>query len=85
MFQTGFFFLQLKTEEVQYGNTLLPWLQRVSKHNHECFMIAKKDEELRRQIIVHHEDQYQKVNEISLAGINQQYLNAMNLLPNNLV
>jgi rRNA-processing protein FCF1 len=53
--------LQLKTEEVQHGNTLLPWLQRVSKHSHECYVVARKDEELRRQIVVHHEDKYQQV------------------------
>ena len=57
-------YLQLKTEEVQYGNTLLPWLQRVSKHRHEYYVVARKDEEQRRQIIVHHEDKYQQVRQL---------------------
>ena len=54
-------FLQLKTEEVQYSHTLFPWLQRVSEHSRECYKLAKRDEEKRRQTIVNHEDQYQQV------------------------
>ena len=53
--------MQLKTEEVQYGNILLPWLQKITKHSQECYKVAKEDEETRRQISVAHENQYQKV------------------------
>ena len=61
----GFSFMfsdvQLKSEEVQYGITLLPWLQRLSKHSHECSMLAKEDEKKRQGTIVAHEEQHREV------------------------